>query len=501
MLGKVDLFIVGGGVNGAGVARDAAGRGLSVLLVEQGDLAGATSSSSSKLIHGGLRYLENYEFRLVRESLLERERLWKVAPHLITPLRFVLPHHKGLRPAFILRLGLFLYDHIGGRKLLPPTKRLNLRKHSAGGPLSDALTTGFEYSDCWVDDARLVVANALGAKELGAEILTRHTFIGAERNGDRWQVSVKTDTGTVETVEAKMLVNAGGPWVDKTLNSCNAGQKNEGSVRLVKGSHIVVPKLYDHDRAYTFQNTDGRVIFSIPYEGDFTLIGTTDTPFEGDPYTAAADEQEIEYLCAATSEYFKTTILPEKVIWHYSGVRPLYDDGAESASKATRDYVLALDAPGGAAPLLSIYGGKVTTYRRLAEEVLEKLEPYTTYDCGPWTDGSPLPGGDLPGRESPEHALSGFIDTTQETYPWLPEALAERYACAYGTRIKDMIGSAASLTDMGRDFGAGLYEREVDYLKEVEWAHTAEDVLWRRTKRGLHMSDAERSALATWMGA
>lgn len=496
---KVDLFIVGGGVNGVGVARDAAGRGLSVLLVEQGDLAGATSSSSSKLIHGGLRYLENYEFRLVRESLLERERLWKVAPHLITPLRFVLPHHKGLRPAFILRLGLFLYDNIGGRKLLPPTKRLNLHRAAAGEPLSDELTTGFEYSDCWVDDARLVVANALGAKELGAEILTRHTFIGAERCGDGWRVSVKTDTGALETVEAKILVNAGGPWVDKTLNSCNVGQKNKGSVRLVKGSHIVVPKLYDHDRAYTFQNTDGRVIFSIPYEGEYTLIGTTDTPFEGDPYTAAADEQEIEYLCAATSEYFETTIVPEKVVWHYSGVRPLYDDGAESASKATRDYVLELDAPDGAAPLLSIYGGKVTTYRRLAEEVLEKLEPYTTCEHGPWTDGAPLPGGDLPGRERPEQALTGFIDATKEEYPWLPPAVAKRYACAYGTRVKDVINGAMSLADMGKDFGAGLYEREVEYLKKAEWACTAEDILWRRTKLGLHMTDAERSVFTTWM--
>lgn len=499
MLSKVDLFVVGGGVNGAGVARDAAGRGLSVMLVEQGDLAGATSSSSSKLIHGGLRYLENYEFRLVRESLLERERLWKVAPHLITPLRFVLPHHKGLRPAFILRLGLFLYDHIGGRKLLPATKRLSLRKHAAGGPLSDALTTGFEYSDCWVDDARLVVANALGARELGAEILTHHTFVGAKRSRGVWEVSVKTDTGAIETVEAKILVNAGGPWVDKTLNSCNVGHQNKGSVRLVKGSHIVVPKLYDHDCAYTFQHTDGRVIFSIPYEGDYTLIGTTDTPFEGDPYSAAADEQEVEYLCAATSEYFNTSVLPEKVVWHYSGVRPLYDDGAESASKATRDYVLELDASDGAAPLLSIYGGKVTTYRRLAEEVLEKLEPYTTYERGPWTDEAPLPGGDLPGRDRPEQALTSFIDATKEEYPWLPEAVAKRYASAYGTRVRDVINGAVSLVDMGKDFGAGLYEREVDYLISVEWARTAEDILWRRTKRGLHMTDAERSAFASWM--
>lgn len=495
---EVDLFIIGGGVNGAGVARDAAGRGLKVMLVEQGDLAGATSSSSSKLIHGGLRYLENYEFGLVRESLLERERLWKVAPNLITPLRFVLPHHKGLRPAFILRLGLFLYDHIGGRKLLPPTKRLDLKNHAAGKPLADGFTAGFEYSDCWVDDARLVVMNALGAQELGAEILTRHTFVNGKREAGRWLISVKTEAGDIETITARMLVNAGGPWVDKALNSCNVGGKNESSVRLVKGSHIIVPKLFEHDRAYTFQNSDGRVIFAIPYEGDYTLVGTTDTPFEGDPYSAAADEQEIEYLCGAASEYFSDAIKPEGVVWHYSGVRPLYDDGAESASKATRDYVLALDQKEEQAPLLSIYGGKVTTYRRLAEEVLEKLEPFADYKRGPWTDGAALPGGDLPGREDPNNALADFILRIRASYPWLQEDLAVRYAHAYGTRTSDLISDAKSMADMGQDFGAGLTEREAAFLMATEFAKSAEDILWRRSKLGLHMTEGERSAFTNW---
>lgn len=495
---EVDLFIIGGGVNGAGVARDAAGRGLRVMLVEQGDLAGATSSASSKLIHGGLRYLENYEFGLVRESLLERERLWKVAPNLITPLRFVLPHHKGLRPAFILRLGLFLYDHIGGRKLLPATKKLNLKKDIAGGPLADDFTTGFEYSDCWVDDVRLVVMNALGAQELGAEILTRHTFLNAKREDGRWQISVKTDTGDIQQVSARILVNAGGPWVDKALRACDGEGNNKSSVRLVQGSHIIVPKLFAHDRAYTFQNADGRVIFAIPYEGDYTLIGTTDTPFEGDPYSAKANEEEIKYLCRATSEYFEADIRPGAVVWHYSGVRPLYDDGAESASKATRDYVLALNQEGESAPLLSIYGGKVTTYRRLAEEVLEKLEPFAAFKRGPWTESAPLPGGDLPGRENPDAALKDFIMHLQRSYAWLPSELTVRYAHSYGTRTRELIGAAKSMSDMGLDFGAGLTEREARFLVETEFAKAADDILWRRSKLGLHMSEEQRAAFSSW---
>lgn len=494
-----DIFIIGGGINGVGIARDAAGRGLSVTLVEQADLAGATSSASSKLIHGGLRYLENYEFGLVRESLMERETLWKIAPHIITPLRFVLPHHKGLRPAFILRLGLFLYDHIGGRKLLPPTKRINLAKDQLGGPLSDVFKLGFEYSDCWVDDARLVVLNAVSAAELGAEIHTRHSFIGAERKDGRWHIKVKADSGETYEVTADMLVNAAGPWVDKTLGACKLTLKNKGSVRLVKGSHIVLPKLYGHSRAYTFQNSDGRVIFAIPYQGDYTLVGTTDTPFDTDPRTAAADDGEIQYLCAAASEYFKASLKSDDVVWSYSGVRPLYDDGSESASKATRDYVLELLAPEGMSPILSIYGGKVTTYRRLAEEVLEKLEPYADYKKGSWTADTPLPGGGLPGGNDPAKALEDFTADLAEKAGWLPPPLCQRLAASYGTRVHELLGGATSLEDMGEHFGAGLYAKEIEFLQRTEWAQTAEDILWRRSKLGLHMTEAQRQRVAAWL--
>lgn len=501
MLSEVDILVIGGGVNGAGVARDAAGRGLKVLLLEQGDLAGATSSASSKLIHGGLRYLENYEFRLVRESLMERERLWKIAPHLITSLRFVLPHHKGLRPAFILRAGLFLYDHIGGRKLLPATKRLKLKHHPAGAPLADGFRLGFEYSDCWVDDARLVVANALGAQALGAKILTRHAFVGATSEGRFWKVSVKTENGDVSEVRSRMLVNAAGPWVSKTMDACGLPELGDSSVRLVKGSHIIVPRIFEHDQAYTFQNADGRVMFAIPYEGNYTLIGTTDTPFEGDPYTAKADVQEIEYLCAAASEYFKIPVRADQVVWHYSGVRPLYDDGAKNASKATRDYVLELSEAEGGAPIVSIFGGKITTYRRLAEEVMEKLEPYAEFNRSGWTEDMPLPGGDLPECEHPDSALANHVDRMKAKYAWLDAGVVERLACSYGTRMSDLMDGAANVADMGRDFGAGLYEREVEFLCATEWARSAEDILWRRTKRGLHMSAAERAGLENWFAA
>ena len=501
MLNEVDMLVIGGGVNGVGVARDAAGRGLKVLLLEQGDLASATSSASSKLIHGGLRYLENYEFRLVRESLMERERLWKIAPHLITPMRFVLPHHRGLRPAFILRAGLFLYDHIGGRKLLPATKRLKLKHHQAGAPLVDSFRLGFEYSDCWVDDARLVVANALGAQALGAEVLTRHKVVGAEAKNGFWSVSVKTENGDVSKVRARMLVNAAGPWVSKMIDACNLPERGDSAVRLVKGSHIVVPKTFDHDKAYTFQNADGRVMFAIPYEGNYTLIGTTDTPFEGDPYSAQADAQEVEYLCAAATEYFKVPIKHDQVVWHYSGVRPLYDDGAKSASKATRDYVLEVSEAEGGAPVISIFGGKITTYRRLAEEVMEKLEPYADFARSGWTEDKPLPGGDLLGRARPDDALTSHLNKMKSAYSWLDKNTLERLACAYGTRMADLMGEAASIRDMGRDFGAGLYEREVEFLCTTEWAKSADDILWRRTKRGLHMSAADRASFEDWFAA
>lgn len=495
----LDIFIVGGGVNGVGIARDAAGRGLKVALVEQTDLAGATSSASTKLIHGGLRYLENYEFRLVRESLLERETLWKMAPHIITPLRFVLPHHKGLRPVFILRIGLFLYDYIGGRKLLPATKRLNLRKNAIGAPLNHALKIGFEYSDCWVDDARLVVLTALSAAIKGAQILTRTAFESAQRVDGIWHITAKDSDGLTHTFKAKTLVNAAGPWVDKVLNITGNTRKNTTTVRLVKGSHIIVPKLYTHDRAYTFQNADGRVIFSIPYEGEFTLIGTTDTPFDTDPRTPKVDASEIAYLCAAASEYFVKPIQPSDVVWTYSGVRPLYDDGEANASKATRDYVLDVNTDDGKTPLLNIYGGKITTHRCLAEEALEKLAPYLDMSSASWTAGEALPGGDLPGRENPDAALKQFIGAVAAAAPWLNIDISQRLARSYGTRAFDLLGNASCLNDMGKHFGAGLYAREIDFLKRDEWAVTAEDILWRRTKLGLHMSDAERKSVEAYM--
>lgn len=494
-----DIFVIGGGVNGVGIARDAAGRGLKTILVDQADLAGATSSASSKLIHGGLRYLENYEFRLVRESLMERETLWKIAPHLITPMRFILPHQKGMRPAFILRLGLFLYDHIGGRKLLPATKRLALGNVPEGTPLQDGLKVGFEYSDCWVDDARLVIANALGAQEKGVQILTRHTFTGAERRDGMWRISVKNSEGRIHTCAAKVLVNASGPWVDQSLQKCGQFGSNQSTVRLVKGSHIIVPKLYGHDRAYTFQHPDGRVIFAIPYEKNFTLIGTTDTPFSNDPREAKADEAEIEYLCALASQYFAQPVQPEDVVWSYSGVRPLYDDGAESASKATRDYVLDLQDQDGACPLLNIYGGKVTTYRCLAEEALEKLEPYIEMKTGAWTKDAPLPGGDLPTAKDPKASLDAFIQTVSREYQWLDAAVAERLAASYGTRVHQLLDGVKSSADMGQYFGAGLFAREIDFLVQYEWAVTAEDVLWRRSKLGLHMTADQRAAVSDYL--
>jgi glycerol-3-phosphate dehydrogenase len=494
----VDLLVVGGGINGAGIARDAAGRGLSVTLVEQDDLASGTSSWSTKLIHGGLRYLEHYEFRLVREALIEREVLWAVAPHIIRPLRFVLPHHKGLRPAWLLRLGLFLYDHLGGRKRLWPTTTLDLRTNPVGRPLKAGYSKAFEYSDCRVDDARLVVLNAMDARAHGATILTRHRAIAAERAEGRWRVTAENRrTGEAQVFAARALVNAAGPWVEAFLTG-PARTRAPARVRLVQGSHIVVPRLYDHDRAYIFQNADNRIIFAIPYEGAFTLIGTTDQDYEGDPAAVAATEAEIQYLCAAASEYFAKAIVPSDVVWTYSGVRPLYDDGASAAQEATRDYVLHRDGAAGEAPLLSIFGGKITTYRRLAISALDELTedlPALRNKVG-WTASAPLPGGDI--------SLDSPVSTSESlwrSHPFLDQALAARLAHAYGTRAKTIIGKAASMADLGRHFGAGLTEAEIDYLKREEWAETADDVLWRRSKLGLHLSEAERAAVRAHMGA
>lgn len=488
-----DLAVIGGGINGCGIARDAAGRGASVVLFEKDDLASATSSASTKLIHGGLRYLEHYEFRLVREALMERERLWAIAPHIIWPLRFVLPHHRGLRPAWLLRLGLFLYDHIGGRKKLPATRTLDLSQDATGRPLKDNGATAFEYSDCWVEDSRLVVLNAMDAAAKGAAIHTRARVVSADREGGLWRITAETN-GTRHSVLAKALVNAAGPWVGDVLGGV-VRSNTKAAVRMVQGSHIVVPRLYDHDRCYIFQNADGRIIFAIPYERDFTLIGTTDRDYRGNPSDAKATPEEINYLCAAASEYFREPVTPASVVWTYSGVRPLYDDGASKAQEATRDYVLTLDAPQGQAPLLSVFGGKITTYRRLAESALEKLGPHAAWAARPtWTVTGTLPGGDFP-----VEGYDAQVDALASAHPWLARTTIARLVRAYGTKAREILQGAGQEADLGRHFGADLYEREVRYLMRAEWAKQAADVLWRRSKLGLRLSSAEQEALEVFM--
>ena len=490
-----DILIIGGGINGCGIARDAVGRGFSVCLAEMNDLASGTSSWSTKLIHGGLRYLEYYEFRLVREALSERELLWSIAPHIIRPLRFVLPHQKGLRPRWMLRLGLFLYDHLGGRKLLPATKTLDLRQDQAGAPLRDGFSTAFEYSDCWVDDARLVALNARDAADRGAHIRTRTQVTAAERKDGLWHVSLtNTESGERSQVRARMLINAAGPWVDKVLHA--AMKRNDvRNVRLVQGSHIVVRKLFDHDRAYIFQNGDGRIVFAIPYEGDHTLIGTTDRDYTGDPAKVQASEDEIAYLLAAAGEYFKAPITRDDVVWTYSGVRPLFDDGASKAQEATRDYVLKLDqGTGGEPALVNIFGGKITTYRRLALSVMEFVEKSIGAKGAPWTSEPPLPGGDFPTT-----GFAALVDDLADAYPGLDHKLIMRLARAYGTRARIILDGVSAPEDLGEMFGAGLSEREVAYLMDNEWARTAEDVLWRRSKLGLAVDEAKAARLANFM--
>ncbi len=483
-----DLAIIGGGINGTGIARAAAGCGASVFLCEARDLASATSSASTKLIHGGLRYLEYREFRLVREALREREVLWGLAPHIIRPLRFVLPHHKGLRPAWLLRLGLLVYDHLGGRKRLPPTSTRNLRRHAVGRPLKPAFTLGFEYSDCWVDDARLVVLNARDAADRGATIAPRTRCIAAEREHATWRLTLQSASGGRSEVRARTLVNAAGPWVAHVARAVAQSAPGAG-VRLVQGSHIVVPRLYPADHSYVFQNADGRIIFVIPYETDFTLIGTTDRDFRGDPTTVQASAEEIAYLCSAASEYLRKPVTPGDVVWSYSGVRPLYDDGASKAQEATRDYVLELDAPPDAPPLLSVYGGKITTYRRLAEAALTRLLPYLpqmTHRNLAWTARHSLPGGDF----GPD-GFDGELARAQRRWPFVPAPMLRRLLRAYGTCVSDLLGGAASLEDLGTVFGANLTEAEIRYLVRREWAMTAEDIVWRRTKLGLRLSQPE----------
>ena len=492
-----DIAIVGGGINGCGIARDAAGRGWSVILCEKGDLAAGTSSWSTKLIHGGLRYLENYEFRLVREALSEREVLWSIAPHIIGPLRFVLPHRSGLRPAWMLRLGLFLYDHIGGRKRLPGTRTLDLTTDPTGLPLKPGMfRLGFEYSDCRVDDARLVVLNARDAADRGAEICCRTQLERAERSSGAWTLQLRNVTsGERRTARARALVNAAGPWVEDVRSRC-AGLPARAHTRLVQGSHIVVRKLFDHDRAYILQNPDGRIVFAIPYEQDFTLVGTTDRDFEGDPGKASATPEEVDYLCRAVSESFEHAIHPRDVIWSYAGVRPLYDDGVTDAQAATRDYVLELDAPAGAPAIVSIFGGKITTYRRLAEEVIDRLQPFLPKAPKPkaWTASSPLPGGDFA-----VESVGGLEQQIARTYPFLAADHVSRLAAAYGTRAASVLGPAADKRSLGRDFGASLSEMEVRYLVANEWAQTAEDIVWRRSKLGLRLMPPQVQALNQWL--
>ena len=492
----VDLLIVGGGVNGVGIARDAAGRGLSVLLAEQADLASGTSSASSKLIHGGLRYLEQFEFRLVREALAEREVLLGIAPHIIWPLRFVLPHDRALRPAWMIRVGLFLYDHLTGRRRLSGSRGVRLAGRPEGAALAAHLRRGFEYSDCWVDDSRLVALNALDAAARGARILTRTRFAGARRQAGAWSVTLQdVVSGAERTVQARAVVNASGPWIARVMQE-GFGQREYRHLSLVKGSHIVVPRLHAGSHAYILQHTDRRVIFIIPFLERFSLIGTTDLPYFGDPAEAACTPGEVAYLCEAVNRYLATPVEPRDVLWRFAGVRPLYAEDGVDPSAISREYVLELEGGPGQAPLLSLIGGKITAYRQVAEHALEKLRPWFPHLAPAWSGSAPLPGGDLPGGDA-----AAFEASLRAGRPWLPAALARRLVRAYGTRVERILAGAGSLEELGRDFGGGLSEREVRYLAEHEWARCAEDILWRRSKLGLVLTPHEARELGRWMEA
>ena len=487
----VDVVVIGGGINGVGIAADAVGRGLSVLLCEQNDLASATSSNSSKLIHGGLRYLEHYEFRLVKEALAEREVLLKKAPHLITPLTFRLPHQAHLRPAWMIRLGLFLYDNLASRVTLSGSKKIVF---NADSPLKPSFTQGFEYSDAWVDDSRLVVLNALAAKELGAQICTQTRCINAERQGEFWRLSLQNQVDqSVRYVLAKTVVNASGPWVS-SLFSHVIKQPSPQKIRLVKGSHIVVPKIHQQPHAYILQNEDQRIVFVIPFEDDFSLIGTTDVDFVGDPKDVKIDQQEIDYLVNITNHYFKTTISEQDIVHTFSGVRPLMDDESESAQSVTRDYTFIVDAPKGKAALLSVFGGKITTYRKLAEAAVNRLKPFHPKMGKPWTAQQVLPGGDF------SH-LAELTRIYQQQYQWLAPKYISRLLRTYGARTQYILNDANSAEALGIDFGHGLYQAEVDYVMANEWACTSQDVLWRRTKLGLHFSAEQQQQLSNYMQA
>ncbi|MFO8125008.1 glycerol-3-phosphate dehydrogenase [Yoonia sp.] len=508
-----DIFIIGGGINGCGIARDAAGRGLKVGLAEMNDLGSATSSASTKLFHGGLRYLEFFEFGLVRKALIEREVLLKNMPHISWPMRFVLPYHKdmrfendtptskllstvmpwmkGRRPAWLIRLGLFMYDHLGGRKILPGTRVVDLTQNVVGVPLKDKFQKAYEYSDCWIEDSRLVVLNARDAEERGATILTRTKVVSAARVDGQWEIVTEHD-GAQQTYTARALVNAGGPWVENILRDVARLNTSEG-VRLVRGSHIVTRKLFDHDKSYFFQGEDGRIIFAIPYETDFTLIGTTDCEHENLSQTPYATDEEQDYLCTFASQYFERQVTRDDVVWTYSGVRPLYDDGARSATAATRDYVLSLDQNG--APLLNIFGGKITTYRKLAENALKKLSPLVG-GGEPWTVDAALPGGDFKVKDRDR-----LVADLQADYPFLDARWALRLIKGYGTEARAILNDAKAASDLGQDFGATLTEAEVKWLVSKEYARTAEDVVWRRSKLGLRLTKDQIVALDAFMAA
>ena len=489
-----DMVVVGAGINGAGIARDAAGRGLKVLICDQGDLANYTSSASTKLVHGGLRYLEYYEFRLVQKALAEREVLLGIAHHIFWPLLFVMPHVKALRPAWLIRLGLFLYDHLGGRKKLPASRGIDLGKHEAGRPLRDDLSKAFMYSDCWVQDSRLVVLNCMDVARRGGSVLPRTRCIGAQRNEGVWEIRLKDlVSGQESTVRSRSIVNAAGPWVARFLDDAMS-RDDDKDVHLVKGSHIVVPSMFDHEASYLFQNNDGRVIFAIPYEQHYTLIGTTDVAYEGNPAEAQASDEEIQYLCDAVNRYFKKAITPADVTWTYSGVRALYDESEEDdVSAVSRDYSLDFDAQ--TPPLLSVFGGKITTYRTLARQAVDQLAPALGAEVVDWTGDACLPGGDIPGGD-----FEAYLAKMQQAYPWLPDDMAWRLVRNYGTEVEKMLGSAKQLEDLGEHFGADLYEAELRYLAEYEWAMMAEDAIWRRTRIGLALDQAQQDRVSAWFG-
>ncbi|MDR1827464.1 MAG: glycerol-3-phosphate dehydrogenase [Methylobacteriaceae bacterium] len=488
-----DLFIIGGGINGVGVARDASGRGLSVYVCEQGDLAGQTSSRTTKLIHGGLRYLEYYDFRLVREALMERERVYAIAPHLVEEVRFVIPHMKGMRPVWMMFCGIKLYDYLDFpfRKWIRKSKVMRLKNSPIGAPLQDKLSIAYVYSDCRTDDARLVITNAIDARERGAEIHPHTRFTGARRQNGEWVATVENaKTGEKQEIRARGIINTAGPWVSRVLKE-QLQIKTDKDVRLVQGSHIVVRKRYEGDHAYFFQNPDGRLIFAIPYQDEFTLIGTTDVPYTGDPAAVECTDAEIDYMCECMNTYFKEPVTRDDVVWKFSGVRPLYDDAKANAAAVTRDYVLDLESKPGEPILLSVFGGKITTFRRLAEHVFEKLAPVMPGLKPSWTKGLPLPGGDIPNVD-----FASFLKRAGDRWPFLSPFTLKRMARSYGTRMAKILGDAKSLDDLGQNFGADLTRAEVDYLVDQEWAQTAEDILWRRSKLGLHVKSVEETTAA-----